>query len=115
MKDADTHTNVEVRRETSSLIEDINTLGYRSCTPFIFEICSSTVKPIQPLSQIATLDKPEKVVVLLILRQITYVMMSLMNLSMLVSDQISYYDEKINTVTPYVGVLKRRNFIQTSK
>ena len=49
---------------------------------FIFEICSSTVKPIQSKSQLFLINQR---VVLLILRQITYVMMSLMNLS-LVSD-----------------------------
>ena len=75
LKDVD--TNVE--DETSSLLKISLIQVVRS---FIFEICSSTVKPIQSKSQLFLINQR---VVLLILRQITYVMMSLMNLS-LVSD-----------------------------
>ena len=75
LKDVD--TNVEGR--DIIFIEDIIDTVVRS---FIFEICSSTVKPIQSKSQLFLINQK---VVLLILRQITYVTMFLMNLS-LVSD-----------------------------
>ena len=68
-----------LKDETSSLLKISLIRVVRS---FIFEICSSTVKPIQTKSQLFLINQK---VVLLILRQITYVTMFLMNLS-LVSD-----------------------------
>ena len=68
-----------LKDETSSLLKISLIQVVRS---FIFEICSSTVKPIQSKSQLFLINQR---VVLLILRQITYVTMFLMNLS-LVSD-----------------------------